>query len=163
MESINAEVINCLFSDHKEQIITFSNEENTKCPSDIIHNKSVENKSVFLKELDFESWAGLYDEKNSRSAVDIFYNTVKYYHVISFLLVEMKADSKSKSVFSEHPQVVKMKKQLTEFHDFIEQNHSEEKLNTKIKKYEYEQLLITLKRERMTEKILTSSNKQKTI
>lgn len=153
-------------SDHKALFIKFKLGDiaTVKKPR-LIYNKNAVNRLKFNKCLEDEDWSHLIREVMANTAVDTFYNTINYYHDISFPKILIN-DNVKKRKFIYNNEVAKAKNEIDALNIVLKQNlpNKNEILNIlKIKKYEYEQLLIKLKRDEASNEISSSNNKQKTI
>lgn len=166
-EISDAEVLDYHLSDHKSQIIKIIDKSKKVTPVyKTIPNKCIENKTKFSKYLSQEAWAELYIESDPDKAVDIFYNIVNYYHETSFPQISVKLNSNhnNNKVYS-NPEVVSKKHEIDRLYYIkkLSSNNEELLAELKQKKFEYEQLIMKLKKDRLNKNILDSTNKQKTI
>ena len=167
-EIIDAEVLDYHLSDHKSQVIRFMDGSKKVTPVyKTIPNKCRKNKTKFSKYLSQEAWAELYNESDPDKAVDIFYNIVNYYHEISFPQISVKVNSNLDfNKVHANPEVVSKKHEidrLCHVKNLLLSNNVGILAELKQKKFEYEQLIIKLKKDQLNKNILDSTNKQKTI
>lgn len=163
---MDATVTDLLLSDHKAQVIKFPKTSKKIIPIyKILPNKSAVNKDKFGKYLRSENWTDLYAEQDPIKAVDVFYNILNYYQEISFPLITVKKNSKNNYKIFTHPDIITAKKELNRLNEILKRNWQDNDIKETYKKskYEYEQLIIKLKKDQANKEIIDSDNKQKTI
>lgn len=164
-EISTAKISDFHLSDHYSQILCLNTEREIPPKYKTVLNKNVANKTLFYHKLASENWNELYEQRDINDIIQTYYNILNYYMEIAFPPMKVRVNSKSDlSIFS-HPEIIAAKNEIQKLNDQLKLFSNCEHIKTefKSKKYNYEQLLMKMKREQATKQLNESNNKQKTI